>query len=62
MDWQQIAALAIVAAAFLWLLRTYAFARKKGGGCPGCSSCPTSETQAGRSTLIAIDGLTEDRR
>ena len=47
MDWQQLAALALVAAAALWLIRTQILA-PRGGGCGGCGSCPSAARPASR--------------
>jgi hypothetical protein len=59
MDWQQIAALAIVALAAIWLVRTQILAPRRGGcgGCGGCGSLPRSEvsTQAGGTPLVQIE-------
>jgi attachment p12 family protein len=59
MDWQQIAALAIVALAALWLVRTQILAPRRGGcgGCGGCGSAPgpNTLTQAGNPPLVQIE-------
>lgn len=55
MDWQQLAALGIVVAAFLWLLRTQVFPGGKHGGCGSCGGCATN-TPAPPS-LIAAEEL-----
>lgn len=49
MDWQQIASLAIVAAAALWLIRTQILAPRRGGGCGGCGGCGSAPAPADRS-------------
>jgi hypothetical protein len=41
MDWQQLAALAVVAVAAVWLIRTQ-FLSPRGGGCGSCGSCPSA--------------------
>jgi hypothetical protein len=53
-DWQQITALAIVAAAFLWLVRRAFISGGKGGcgTCGGCAPAPRPERQA---SLIQLD-------
>jgi hypothetical protein len=59
-DWQQIAALALVAAAAVWLIRTQVLAPRR-GGCGGCGSCPSASqpiarpTGKGVSQLVQID-------
>jgi hypothetical protein len=60
MDWQQLAALLIVAAAAIWLIRTQILAPRR-GGCGGCGTCgsvrrPSQEGRTeGSPTLIQID-------
>ncbi len=62
MDWQQIASLAIVLAAAIWLVRTQILAPRK-GGCGGCGTCgsdraapgPARRGEASGSELIQID-------
>ena len=60
MDWQQLAALAIVVAAAFWLIRTQILAPRR-GGCGGCGSCPsaaqpiTRPAGKGVSQLVQID-------
>jgi hypothetical protein len=56
MDWQQAAALAIVAAAFLWLLRRPFLAHGKNGACGTCSHAarPASPPQ-----LVQLDAPRE---
>jgi hypothetical protein len=56
MDWQQITALALVAAAFLWLLRTQLFPRGNRTGCGTCGGCASPPPRP--STLISADELT----
>ncbi len=46
MDWQQIAALLLVAAAAFWLIRTQLLAPRRGG----CGSCPGSVPRSGQKT------------
>jgi hypothetical protein len=48
-DWQQVMALAIVAAAAYWLIRTQILAPRRGGGCGGCGSCPSAALPPSRS-------------
>jgi hypothetical protein len=55
MDWQQAAALAIVAASFLWLLRRTFFARGKKGACGGCGSCSHAVPSAPAPQLVQLD-------
>jgi hypothetical protein len=45
LDWQQVAALAIVAIAAVWLVRTQILAPRRGG----CGSCGSCGSEAGRS-------------
>jgi hypothetical protein len=55
MDWQQIAALAIVALAALWLIRTQILAPRR-DGCGGCGSrSPDPASQPGTSQIVQID-------
>jgi hypothetical protein len=59
MDWQQIAALVIVAVAAIWLVRTQILAPRR-GGCGGCGSCgsapgPNATTQAGSTQIVQIE-------
>jgi hypothetical protein len=61
MDWQQLVALAIVAAAFAWLLRTFVFARKKGAGCSGCGHCPTATPRRSARGLVSIETLLAEK-
>jgi len=56
MDWQQLAALVIVAAAFFWLLRTQVCPRGNRSGCGGCGGCASSAPPP--PSLIAADELT----
>jgi hypothetical protein len=56
MDWQEIAALGIVALAFLWLLRTQVFPRGRRGGCGGCGGCASAAPDTEK--LISLDELT----
>jgi hypothetical protein len=56
MDWQQIAALAIVALAFGWLLWSQLLRRGKQGGCASCNACGSSP--ASTRPLISADELT----
>jgi FeoB-associated Cys-rich membrane protein len=58
-DWQQIAALVIVAVAAVWLVRTQILAPRR-GGCGGCGSCgsasgPARTTQAGSAQIVQIE-------
>jgi hypothetical protein len=55
MDWQQIAAFCIVVGAFLWLLRTQLFGRRKSTGCGGCHGCASAP--AAPPSLIPADEL-----
>lgn len=55
MDWQQIGALALVAAAFLWLVRTQFFPRRGKSGCGGCGGCAMEAPPP--QTLISADEL-----
>jgi hypothetical protein len=62
MDWQQPLALAIVALAAIWLVRTQILASRR-GGCGGCGTCGsagsaesvTPRSARGRSSLIQIE-------
>jgi len=59
MDWQQIGALAVVAAAAIWLIRTQILAPRS-GGCGGCGSCPSAPPPVqpaakGVSQLVQLD-------
>jgi FeoB-associated Cys-rich membrane protein len=54
MDWQQAAALAIVAAAFLWLLRR-TLSTRRGGGCGSCGSCGSPARHPSPSMLVQLD-------
>jgi hypothetical protein len=60
MDWQQLAALALVAAAAVWLIRTQIMA-PRGGGCGGCGGCPSAARPGaqpaapGVSQIVQID-------
>jgi hypothetical protein len=54
MDWQQAAALAIVAAAFLWLLRRTLLARR-GDGCGTCGSCAPTARRSFPPVLVQLD-------
>lgn len=55
MDWQQAAALTIVAAAFLWLVRRTFFARGKKGACGGCGTCSHAARPAPSPQLMQLD-------
>jgi len=55
MDWQQAAALAIVAASFLWLLRRTFFARGKTGACGGCGTCSPAAQRPSPPLLVQLD-------
>jgi hypothetical protein len=55
MDWQQAAALAIVAAAFLWLLRRTLFSRGRKGACGGCGTCSQAARPASPPMLVQLD-------
>jgi hypothetical protein len=55
MDWQQAAALAIVATSFLWLLRRTFFGRGKKGGCGGCGTCSHAAPSAPPAQLVQLD-------
>ena len=58
MDWQQLAALLIVAAAALWLIRTQIWAPRRGGGCgscPGSVPRPSQGSGAGSPQLVQIE-------
>jgi hypothetical protein len=55
MDWQQAAALAIVAASFLWLLRRTFFARGRKGVCGGCGTCSHVAPSALPPQLVQLD-------
>jgi len=54
-DWQQAAALLIVAAAFLWLLRRALASRGGAGLCGGCGGCRTEPSARPASPLIELD-------
>jgi hypothetical protein len=60
MDWQQLAALALVAVAALWLIRTQVLS-PRGGGCGGCGGCPSATRPGaqpaapGVSQIVQID-------
>jgi hypothetical protein len=54
MDWQQAAALAIVAASFLWLLRRTFFSRGKTGACGGCGTCSHAARPASPPMLVQL--------
>jgi hypothetical protein len=54
MDWQQAAALAIVAA-FLWLLRRTFFSRGQNGACGGCGTCSHAARPAPAPQLVQLD-------
>lgn len=55
MDWQQVTALAIVAAAFLWLVRAFLRARRGEGGCGTCHGC--APPHRGTTTFVPLEGL-----
>jgi hypothetical protein len=59
MDWQQAAALAIVAAAFLWLLRRTFFSRGQNGACGGCGTCTHAARPAASPQLVQLDAPRE---
>jgi FeoB-associated Cys-rich membrane protein len=59
MDWQQAAALAIIAASFVWLLRRTFFSRGKKGGCSGCSTCSHAARPASPPQLVQLDSPRE---
>ena len=55
MDWQQIAALAIVALAAIWLVRTQFLAPRR-DGCGGCGARSSdSAPQPGTSQIVQIE-------
>jgi hypothetical protein len=56
-DWQQIVALLIVAAAVIWLIRTQILAPRREGGCGSCpGSVPRpSQKAGGTSQLVQIE-------
>jgi hypothetical protein len=65
MDWQQAAALVIVATAFLWLLRRTLFSRSKTGACGICGTCSHAARPASPPMLVQLDSpreTTEERR
>jgi hypothetical protein len=55
MDWQQAAALAIVAVSFVWLLRRTFFARGKKGVCGGCGTCSHAAPTASPPRLVQLE-------
>jgi hypothetical protein len=59
MDWQQAAALAIVVAAFLWLLRRTFFSRGQNGACGGCGTCSHAARPASATQLVQLDAPSE---
>lgn len=59
MDWQQAAALAIVAASFVWLLRRTFLSRGKNGACGGCGTCSHSAPPAPMPQLVQLDAPCE---
>lgn len=55
MDWQQAAAVLIVAVAAFWLLRRALRSRDGAAGCGGCGGCAPSPPRRDASPLIRID-------
>jgi hypothetical protein len=56
MDWQQLGAILIVAAAFLWLVRRALRSRGGSAACGGCVRCAaTSSPERQSPSLIRID-------
>jgi hypothetical protein len=54
MDWQQLAALTIVALAAIWLVRTQILAPRR-GGCSGCGHAAPPSLGRDGAPLIQID-------
>lgn len=62
---QDLAALAIVAAALLWIARKYVFKPAKAGCATGCPSCPISQGASAchdQPVVISLTSLTTIKR
>jgi hypothetical protein len=62
-DWQNVAALAIVLTAAVYLIRRAwrTVAKKRAGGCGACGSCPAGSADATAKTLVQLQPLAKPR-
>jgi hypothetical protein len=62
-DWQNVAALAIVLTAAVYLVRRVwkSVAKKRAGGCGACGSCPGGSSSPAGKTLVQLKTVAKPR-